>query len=319
MIVEDSGTESPVVSVAHMTRNVVRQMIGKFIGKDVEWIGDDGRRIELRRTSPIMEEGWSAGVVFSGSESEVPVLLKCIQGLLLQPELSEERGGEIVISGPDCPRDFLTAFPGVRYEIFPSPEGKRFLIGMKKNSLMRRMKGPRFAVLHARVVLDRGALARVPSEFDISGPATSVMVGGKVRPYLSLTQTDSVWPTPLLRRSTVMMRHIRNGDPIALHERGPVFIDGGAFFVTKAAFEQCPLSDYIAWNDGEDVEWCGRAFAQGFLVDMAPEAHAMSQTDKLGPMPDFGVLNPSLLWLKRRSLELPAATRHRWQRLLGRQ
>ena len=121
MIVEDSGTESPVVSVAHMTRNVVRQMIGKFIGKDVEWIGDDGRRIELRRTSPIMEEGWSAGVVFSGSESEVPVLLKCIQGLLLQPELSEERGGEIVISGPDCPRDFLTAFPGVRYEIFPSP------------------------------------------------------------------------------------------------------------------------------------------------------------------------------------------------------
>ena len=317
LFVADSGGDDPAPSAGHVSRNVVRQMIGKFIGRDVEWIGDHVGRIELRRTGPILEDGWSAGVVFSGNQSEIPLLTTCIDGLLLQPELSDERGGELVISGPDVPRDFLAAYPSVKYEVFPSPVGKRFLIGRKKNALMRRLKGPRFVILHARVVLDPGALARVPREFDVSGPATSVVLSGRVRRYLSLAQTDTVWPSPLTGRSTVMMRHIRNGDPLALHERGPVYIDGGAFYVTKPVFEQCPLSDYIAWNEAEDVEWCGRAFAQGFLVDMAPKSHAMSQTDKLGPMPDFGPFNPMLLLLKRNALELQATARHRWLRLRG--
>src|SRR5262249_45239752 len=147
----------------------------------------------------------------------------------------------------------------------------------KKNLLMKSMTGPRLVVLHARVVLEPGALARVPREFDMSSPNTTVEENGRRETYLSLSATDGVWPAMVPHRTTLMMRHLKRGaDPLQLHERGGLFVDGGAFYVTKEFADECPLHDLIAWNEAEDVEWCGRAFTQGFLIDMAPDSAAYS-------------------------------------------
>ncbi|MBR0749944.1 hypothetical protein JQ582_39145 [Bradyrhizobium japonicum] len=319
ILVEDSDGENSAPPAFTVSRNLVRQWIARFIGRDVEWIGTDAQgRIALKRVRPIMKPGWSAGIVFSGSDGEIPTLLNCLTGLNAQPELASGNG-EILVCGPRRNLDFLAAHPNVRYVEFLSPEGERFMIGRKKNLLMDRMTGPRLVVLHARVVLEAGALAGVPREFDMSSPNTTVQENYGRETYLSLSATDGVWPAMAARRGTLMMRHLKPGaDPLILHQRGGLFVDGGAFYVTKELAQECPLHDQIAWNEAEDVEWCGRAFTQGFLIDMAPDSPAYSQTNKLPPRPHLGGLTEFIWSGVRRKSEINAALRDRFERMTGR-
>lgn len=318
LIIRDTGGSDPAPSTLTVSSNLVRQWIACFIGREVEWAAIGAGQIELVRSSPVLVPGWSAGVVFSGQDSEVPMLRACLDGLLAQPELAPDGGGEIVVCGPARDLDFLSDYPSVRYLPFETPPSQRFLIGQKKNALMASLKGPRMIVLHTRVVLEAGALAGMPREFDISSPNTSVLVDGVRRPYLSLTQSDGVWLGHATRRTTVMLRQLDGADPTALLERGPVFIDGGAFCVTRAVFDACPLNPFVAWNEGEDVEWCGRAHMNGFLVDMSPRSPAYSQTNKLGAYRDFGAVTPYLrraAWTVRSAAAL---VNDRVQRMRGR-
>lgn len=318
IFVEDRGGENPAPPAFTLSRNLVRQWIARFIGRDVEWAGTDGQgRIKLIRTRPIMKSGWSAGVVFSGSDDEVPTLLKCLSGLSVQPELAAGIG-EILVCGPARGLDFLAPYPHVRYVEFHSPAGERFMIGHKKNFLMKNMTGPRLVVLHARIVLEPGALAGVPREFDMSSPNTTVQEGDRRQTYLSLTATEGVWPGVFARRGYLMMRHLRPGaDPLLLHQRGGLFVDGGAFYVTKELADQCPLHDLIAWNEAEDVEWCGRAFTQGFLIDMAPNSPAYSLTSKLRARPDIGGLTEFVWSGIRTAKDLKLALLDRYERMTG--
>ncbi len=248
---------------------------------------EDGS-LELRRTASVLKAGWSAGVVFSGRESEVGQLRACLKGLRAQPELSAARGGEIVVCGPRRDLAFLREFPEVRYVEFEMPPG-RVMIARKKNALMRALANPRMAVLHTRVVLEPGALAAVPREFDLCSPNTAVVDGGRRIPYLSLCATPSPQPGRTPYDASHMMRGAKGGDPLELYDRGTLFIDGGAFFVTKRVHEACALDDSVAWLEGEDIEWCVRAQAQGFLVELARGAGALSQTNKLPSRPRSGL------------------------------
>ena len=243
----------------------------------------EGDAIELKRTASVLTAGWSAGVVFSGRDSEVPQLRACLKGLRAQPELSAARGGEIVVCGPRRDLAFLREFPEVRYLEFEMPPG-RVMITRKKNALMRALHGPRLAVLHTRVVLEPGALAAVPREFDLCSPNTAVIEAGRRVPYLSLCATPSVPPGRTPYDASHTMRGAKGGDPLELYDRGTLFIDGGAFFVTKRVHEACALDDSVAWLEGEDIEWCVRAQSRGFLVELARGAGALSQTNKL-PQP----------------------------------
>jgi len=240
---------------------------------------DDGS-LELRRTSSILKAGWSAGVVFSGRDGEVAQLRACLKGLRAQPELAAARGGEIVVCGPIRDLAFLREFPEVRYLEFEMPPG-RVMIARKKNFLMRALAGPRLAVLHTRVVLEPGALAAVPREFELCSPNTAVIDGGRRVPYLSLCASPSVQAGRTPYDASHTMRGAKGGDPLELYDRGTLFIDGGAFFVTRRVHESCALDDSVAWLEGEDIEWCVRAQSQGHLVELARGAGALSQTNKL--------------------------------------
>ena len=300
----DGDMGSPAFVVPH---KLVRQWTFQFIGRDVELLSlDPPGRIELRRTRPVTPPGWSAGIVFSGRDAEIPTLLKALEGLHAQPELTG--GGEVVVCGPPRDLGFLDGFPAVRYVEHVDSPGERVMIAAKKNALIRTLVGPRILILHARVVLAPGALAAVPREFDLSGPNVLQQAGGRSASYLSLGSTETVWPGRMPRRTPWLMRHAGD-DPIALHRKGHLFIDGGAFYVTKAAHEICPLNDLIAWNEAEDVEWCARAFVQGLLVDIAPDSIAVSQTAKIRLPPKLGFATTPLLRLLKRLREARARLR----------
>lgn len=319
IVVVDDGGKDAAPGPYSVSFNLVRQWVFKYIGAGCRLVSLEPGRLELERMAAPLVPGWGAGVVFSGNDGEIPTLRACLDGLLRQPELATSNGGEIVVCGPRRDTAFLSDYPDVRYHEFETPPGPRFLIGRKKNALMAAMTAPRMVVLHARVVLDERALSRVPREFDISGPAVRYASAHRgEQPYLSLIQTDGVWPGFVGRRATVMLRDVADGNPLALIERGGVFVDGGAFYVTRTAFKACPLHEEVAWEEGEDVEWCGRAFAQGLLVDLALESGALSQTNKLGDRSKLGSLERPARRARSAVKLARAALTHRVLRGLGR-
>lgn len=293
-IVIRDDSDSVIAGSFEVSHGQVRCWTFQFIGHDTRLVSlEPSGSITLERTAPVLAPGWSAGVVFSGRDTEIPTLHRCLDGLIAQPELGAGRG-EIVVCGPARDLAFLAAYPAVTYLPYEDAPGPRIMIAAKKNALIRHLRGPRVVILHARVVLGAGALAAVPTEFDISGPNVRHGSGDHPTSYLSLASTEDVWPGRMARSHTMLMRHVGD-DPIKLHERGNLFVDGGAFYVTKAAHERCPLNDLIAWNEAEDIEWCARAFTAGLLIDIAPDSLALSQTSKIREVPQLGAASQPIV------------------------
>ncbi|MFN4091451.1 MAG: hypothetical protein ACK4FG_00980 [Brevundimonas sp.] len=218
--------------------------------------------------------------MFSGNPAEVVLVERCLDGLERQPEL--DYPGAIAICGPKGGEGLFRSRPRLKYLEYDERDADgRFLVGRKKNFLISALKANRVAVLHARLVLDDNALSRVPNEFDIMAPNVEVVEFGARRPYLSLCFSDSgilgVMPT----RAPRSTRNTRSSDLLDLYRHGPPYVDGGGFFVMKRVHETLPLSDKIAWGEGEDVEWCARGAALGFVAELAVDARAVSQTNKL--------------------------------------
>ena len=62
----------------------------------------------------------------------------------------------------------------------------------------------------------------------------------------------------------------------------------------------CPLSDHLGWEEGEDLEWCARAFGLGYVSDIVLGAEAVSSTSRYKARPALGVVEPAAEYLVRR-------------------
>jgi hypothetical protein len=246
------------------------------------------RRIVLQRTAPRMAEGWSAGVMFSGSVQEAPALALCLQGLRAQPELMAS--GDIVVCGPAEGESLVPTGDGIRYLVYETPsEAGRFLVGRKKNVLLNALQHERALICHSRVVLRPGSLAAFPAEFDLITPQVFVQGAKAVLPYLDLG---------FMRLEAVSM--VSKGDQPPIHYSRKrwydylrsyyPYIDGGLFCVRRALALSVPLHDRVAWGEGEDTEWCLRLLNQGHLIELAdaPRAKADSVSCKIPRYAKFG-------------------------------
>ena len=314
----DDGVEDASSPAFEFSFNAVRQCAARFCARDADFIEFGSGIIRMRRRTPVLEAGWGAGVVFSGRDEEIPQLLECLDGLQRQPELATGHGGEIVVCGPARSLDFLRDHPDVRYLVHDLPDGPRVMICEKKNALIRAIKGPRVVILHSRIKLDEGCLAAVPREFDILSPNTSVLQSGRRVPYLSLCQSEAAIPGRMPRAVGRTMRSVPDGNPLRLQRHAPLFVDGGAFFVTRSLHQQCPLDDHIAWQEAEDLDWCMRAYAQGYLIDLAPDAMAVSATSKLRQLPTLGPLTWPIMTGHRMRQLVKARAHHVSETLRGR-
>lgn len=311
IIDEGRGRSEPLV--LDMTFNQVRQTVLKFLGHDCELVEmDPAGRITMQRTRPALPQAWSAGVMYSGAAAEEATLRCCLDALVAQPELSGANG-EIVVCGPsDGHCDFLSDYPNVRYLVVDDvkDEHGRFLLAKKKNILADNLTHARMALLHSRVVLAPDALSQVPAEFDILAPnIVHIRGNGRSEAYMSLAQIDRPWPGYMLRRRTLMLRDVRRCDPLLLHAAGPCYVDGGAVFVTRLVFDRCRMDDQLGWAEGEDVDWCMRAFLSGYVSDLAIDARATSLTSKWADH----ALPPSVEYLARRATGIVQQLRGRFR------
>lgn len=267
--------------------NQTSMIAARYLSRDAscESVNAAEGTICYRRTMPACEPGWSAGVIFSGNESECRQLNRCLDALEKQPELASPTG-EIVVCGP-AGAEAMIQREGIRYVAFEMPSD-RFLIGAKKNALMRAMRFSKMLILHARIELEPGALGKMPAEFDLITPQVFVEYRGKRFPYLDLHivrefDTAKLWRRPMLSPSYDRRHYLKHLSD------GWGAIDGGCFAIRKPVFESLPMHDSIAWGESEDIEWSMNFHLKGYLVDLCSDAHALSGTSKMKrpPLPMF--------------------------------
>jgi hypothetical protein len=286
LLIRDNGADNPVSGPFEINFGLMRQWAFRLLSHDCRLVSIDETKRELlfERTRPLPSAEWAAGVVFSGAQSEVPILHACLEGLLAQPELAS-RPGRILVCGPPEGRLAVEGISGVRYLDQAPSVGSRFAIGAKKNQLAKALDAPRIAIMHARIVLGHLALQGVPRDFDFGTPDVRVVRQGRSEPYLSLCFSDAGELGRFPRAKPLTTRNLWGQDHLAIHQQGAPYIDGGVFFARRDAYLDCPLDETIAWGEAEDVEWCARAAQKGYLVDLFPGSPATSQTDKIGPRP----------------------------------
>lgn len=314
--IEDDAARNPDSPIYEVPFNTVSQWTFRMLGEDVEVADFQPGRIDLIRRRPLPAGGWSAGVVFSGRPAELDGLRACLAALAAQPELGGPEGEIVVCGPPGAEPDFLGQIPNARYLAYQEPAGPRFLIGAKKNALAAALRGPRLIILHTRILLEPGALAAVPREFDILAPNTWVEVQGRRVPYLSLSRVDSPWPGRMARRLPLHMRHV-GGDAARLRGQDLTYVDGGAIITMRDLLMACPINPHIGWEEGEDVEWCARALMMGRISDLAENAHARSTTSKFLRPPRFGPLERPIEMAVRGLKTARAAARGFWRDTVG--
>lgn len=272
----------------------VRSLAITSLHGEAENLGFFDGVMRFRRTAPIAGPGWSAGVVFSGSEEETPRLKRCLASLKTQPELVGAQG-EIVVCGPEAARGMLADDAAIRYLPFEAAAGRPFPISRKKNHLLANMRFPRRLVLHTRISLAPDTLCHAPREFDILGlDIRNPFDDGSSEPGIGYVAIDAQWPDLVPSRLSRTTRHVAPGEHLRLLRHRHPYVDGGAFMVMDSVWKRCPLHDGLHWAEAEDVEWCFRAQALGYSIDMAPAVVGYSERHKarrMGSVPAF-VIRP---------------------------
>ena len=280
----DTGRVDERLCAYDFTFNQCCLVAARFLHRDVELIEVDTstRSARYMRTRPMPPPGWSAGVVYSGAPGEISQIERCVAALKAQPELAAE--DQVLVCGPAHAAAAIAHLP-VKYIPYDPPEG-RFLIGAKKNALMAAMTAPRLLLLHARIELDKGALTKMPAEFDLTTPAIRVNTGGRWHPYLDLHLLRDSDPARMFHGPQYPTPRSRSDYLLELSRAWSV-IDGGCFAVWRDVALDQPLNRLLAWGEAEDVEWCLRLHHNGYLVDLNPYSGAISATSKYrrAPLP----------------------------------
>lgn len=232
-----------------------------------------------RHSPPLDASAWSAGVIFGGDDRELPLLEQCLASLKTQAELQGH--GQITVCGPAAAAAKVAALDGTtEYLPFDEPPvAGRFLVGKKKNLLIRHARHERVLICHTRMALKLGALRGLPQEFDLITPVNVITGRRGDLPYLDLLTLPFPRPGPCSPGPKPTLFYDRRQWLQRLRSEVP-YIDGGLFCVRRSLALAYPLSESIAWGESEDLEWCSRLMGGGYLVELSPTAGARSLTCK---------------------------------------
>jgi hypothetical protein len=286
---------STVDSVNLLTGAWTFQLLTQLVVKAVSRLGTlvrcerGSRTLELARTAPAAAPGpWSAAVVYSGQPAERAQLATCVEHLRLQPGIRD--GGQLLVCGPPEAAGDVTGLPGVEYLPLPTPlQAGRFLVGVKKMAALRALRHERALVCHTRIALQPGCLEALPDEFDLITPRVWVQGAAGPLPYLDLGFFDNRSVALFSPVPQPPIHYDRSGWLARLGRLYP-YIDGGLFCVRRSLALEIPLSETIAWGEGEDAEWSLRLLGAGHVLELAEGAHADSLTCKTARYARWGHL-----------------------------
>ncbi|NDR56618.1 hypothetical protein [Aliiruegeria sabulilitoris] len=308
----DNGPNDGFVAPFTVPFSIVRMLAFQMLGAETETLDLDPKRqvIQLKRISEPVGNTWQAGIIISGAPQEKQPLQSALEGLLAQPELT--RPSSVLVCGPKSAKGLLPAdidTSKLEYIPYEGTAAKPFPICKKKNHLISAMTADKIIVSHARIKFDANVLRNSPNEFDFAAPMIFVESGHYRKRHISYTIQDARLPARYGTRVNLGSRYA--DDPrIHLSARQP-FIDGAVFLAARESYLRNPLNANLGWGDAEDVEWCTRAQANGFLVDFWPKVTGITTVDKLNTRTEL----PSKVFelaqfTKRNLVRISRSTRH---------
>lgn len=284
-----------VDSVSFVTGRWSFQMLTQLVVKAASGLGalvrydPVARTLELERIAPAAVPGpWSAAIIYSGQSTERAQLSTCVEHLRVQSGIRD--GGQLLVCGPPEAAGDVHSMPGVEYLPLPTPlQAGRFLVGAKKMAALRALRHERALVCHTRIALRPGCLDALPAEFDLITPRVWVNGAAGPLPYLDLGFFDNHSVAVFSRVPQPPIHYDRGGWLERLGSLYP-YIDGGLFCVRRSLALAIPLSETVAWGEGEDAEWSLRLLGDGNVLELADNAHADSLTCKTARYARWGHL-----------------------------
>lgn len=234
-----------------------------------------------------INNGFSFGIVFSGSENEKEQLTKSIQSILSNIDLNKF-DYEVIICGPSSfdSESYLNFFKSfnVKYLSFDFDLNvKRFMITQKKNYIYNNCKYNIISINHTRILYATDFMVRTfDKKFDVFTPKIMTLQDNKYYRYLDIGLISSYDLYRISKKFTIS--NILMNDNFYKYTKNRVpYIDGGLTIFNKNIIKNTPYNIYIAWGEAEDVEMCSRLNNEDYLIDLFDcyENKFLSQTNKL--------------------------------------
>ncbi len=283
-----SPTEGYGLSTKQVGFWQVRNECMKSIGKHVEVIHLNNAQgfIRLRKTAPKEHpESISFGIVFSGNNTEEPLLWAALDSIAKIAGLTVKNCQVIIVGGGQYnPEPLLASFPKLRiqYQAMDAVDGTGRILTCKKKSLIFKLaESDLLAISHTRILFPEGFwIALKNKDFEIASPKVIFQDGTNKHPYLDyilIGSYDTARPSPqkAITSSDFGVRHL-----YLFRNRVP-YIDGGVTLFNMRSIVRDPYNIDIAWGEAEDLEMCGRLYYEGYLLDYLPDLVCNSQTNKL--------------------------------------
>lgn len=248
-------------------------------------------------------------------------LRTCLQSL---EAICEEAAFEVIVidnnSEDGSPDMVETEFPWVR--LYRMAKNLGFTAG--HNYALKERKAPHALLLNSDTVVHPGALSSL-LEASHEFPEAGVIGPMLLNPDDSLQYSCRRFPNPVaaLFRNTPIGRLFPNNrftrdylmqDWDHDKPREVDWVSGAALFATQSFMDKAGLLDEKYFMFCEDVDWCFRAWRNGFKVLYFPGSvitHAIGRSTDKAPNRMIGGFHKSMLRFYRKNMlpELPAAAR----------
>lgn len=286
LIIFDNGPYEVLIRPYLLSVYQVNQCVHQFLKSDIKTLKTDFNKGILEYKKSTVEngninQGWSAGIIYSGNSNEIDLLNKAIKGLYKQNEFGMSNS-EIVVCGPtNGDYSFLSQFTDnirVLYIDDVSKDG-RFLISKKKNFLISNLKYENCVLIHARIEFQPNTLNKLDINFEFVSPQINLEIGNTKKRYLDFCLMGS-YDSSRITRGKIVTSNYRPSNYLSKLKYGLPYVDGGCIIFKKSILEHIPFNNNLAWFENEDVELASRIHNAGYLIDFAYRVKAISNTSK---------------------------------------
>lgn len=226
-------------------------------------------------------EGISFGLVFSGADDELSILIPALDSCIAQTRLDVT---EIIVCGPigwDINRLPAYIRDKVRYLPFGfTRSSSRFLIQEKKKFLYENAQYNVVALSHARILYPPDFAEKLlhrPIEFGT--PRVIAVQNGYEFTYLGYTFIGDYDVTKADSRRS-FGGELADDDFLHYMRHRVPYIGGGLLVLNKNIVSSACFNPNISWGEAEDIDLSMRVSTNGHLIDYWPDIKCRSQTTK---------------------------------------
>lgn len=264
----------------------IRHELFKSLKNDIEILELDDKRglIKVKKINEsYINNGFSFGIVFSGSEGEKEQLSKSIHSILNNKDLNKFNY-EVIICGPSNfdSESYLEQFISfnVKYLLFDFElNAKRLMITQKKNYLYENCQYSIVAINHTRILYaDDFMMKTFDKKFDVFTPKVMVEENGKWYRYLDLGLIGS-FNTSKVNSASVMSSIYLNDEILYFMKKRVPYIDG-ALSVFNKKLISLPYNENIAWQEAEDIDLSMNLINKGYLISYFYDIQNISLVSK---------------------------------------